>query len=1034
MTPYIIFNIPIPYPLFMSLIKEYFELTKQYQREYGEKTIVLMQVGSFLECYGFRDAATNECKGSRIEDLSKLCDLNIANKNVMFVDESSQSVSSSVVMAGFIVPILEKYLKKLQDAGFTVVVYLQDEQCKNTTRSLAGIYSPGTYFAEDSTVLTNHIACLWIHVMEHKLIPPKGKYVYLGLSDVDILTGQATVFQHREMYLNSPTTFDEMERFLSIYKPSEVIVCSNLCLKETDTILQYVNLQTTLVHRVDLSSCEKNHPLSLKARNVEKQVYQKEILDRFFPNGTTYETFGDSYYMENVYACQSFCFLLDFIHQHNPFLVKQINEPVIENQQHRMILANHSLQQLNIVGDKQHQHQIQNKYSSVERMLNQCLTPMGRRQFTYALLNPTTDIQALNEEYAMTDFLLSWNDATRENVQSSLASLKDLSKWNRQLFLKKMPPRCFFSLYQNLQSIQSMFSHGIQSETVWMDYMVKKNPRFAKIHDLCDIWIHQIEHFFHVDVLKEMDNNSNNDINFIQKGVNAELDTKTLLLEQSKDKLESIRLHFNTLLSQYEKKSTKPQEVIKIHETEKHNIDLIATNRRCTILKSLLPKDEKDPGANLALPLCNDPTLTFAFECHQKNIILEAQGGSNQRIQTPMIRQLTQDICRLKSEMSEMMAKTYHAILEQLEAFQEAWRVILDFVTLVDLCLNKRSIAVKYHCCRPWIQENNKEKSSYIVAKTLRHCLIEHIQQNEIYVPNDVELGTPKARGMLLYGTNAVGKTSYIKSIGIALIMAQAGLYVPAASFTYWPYTCLFTRILGNDNLFKGLSTFAVEMSELRTILNQCNATSLVLGDEVCSGTESVSASSIFVAALQKLHARDSSFLFATHMHEIVKYEELQHMDALQIKHMAVLYDREKDVLVYNRKLQEGPGDSMYGLEVCKSLHLPLDFLEQANNLRMKYFPEAQTILSLKTSHFNSQKLVGLCEHCGKHLADEVHHLQHQKHANANGFIEDSGFHKNHAANLISLCEKCHDLFHKTKTQHKKVKTAKGMVITEINT
>ena len=69
---------------------------------------------------------------------------------------------------------------------------------------------------------------------------------------------------------------------------------------------------------------------------------------------------------------------------------------------------------------------------------------------------------------------------------------------------------------------------------------------------------------------------------------------------------------------------------------------------------------------------------------------------------------------------------------------------------------------------------------------------------------------------MLLYGTNAVGKTSLIRALGISIVLAQAGMFVPCSKFLYKPYTAIYSRILGNDNLFKGLSTFAVEISELR--------------------------------------------------------------------------------------------------------------------------------------------------------------------------------------------------------------------------
>jgi DNA mismatch repair protein MutS len=359
---------------------------------------------------------------------------------------------------------------------------------------------------------------------------------------------------------------------------------------------------------------------------------------------------------------------------------------------------------------------------------------------------------------------------------------------------------------------------------------------------------------------------------------------------------------------------------------------------------------------------------------------------------------------------------------------------------LIDIIYSKASIAQKYNYCKPKIVEAEK---SFISAKNLRHCLIEHLQTNELYVTNDITIGktsdsdcktSENVDGILLYGTNAVGKTSFIRSLGISLIMAQSGLFVPCSEFIYMPYNYIFTRILGNDNIFKGLSTFAVEMSELRTILRLADKNSLVLGDELCSGTENTSAVSIFVAGIQKLHQTKSSFIFATHLHEIVNYEEITTLKSVVLKHMAVVYDKERDLLVYDRKLKDGPGNNMYGLEVCKSLKLPEDFLNAAFNIRMKYHPEEGSMLSLKSSHFNSKKIMNLCEKCNKNVGKEVHHLQHQTEANENGIINKDGkvFHKNNAANLITLCEDCHNEIHKKNVQHKKVKTSKGYIVTEI--
>jgi DNA mismatch repair protein MutS len=223
-------------------------------------------------------------------------------------------------------------------------------------------------------------------------------------------------------------------------------------------------------------------------------------------------------------------------------------------------------------------------------------------------------------------------------------------------------------------------------------------------------------------------------------------------------------------------------------------------------------------------------------------------------------------------------------------------------------------------------------------------------------------------------------------------------------------------------------------MSELRTILRLNDENSLALGDELCSGTETVSAISIFVAGIQRLYAAKSSFIFATHLHEIVDYEEIKEMTTVRLKHMEVIYNKELDALIYNRKLKEGSGANVYGLEVCKSLNLPPDFLEAANKIRVKYNTNGQSMLSLKQSRYNANKIVSLCENCGKNMGTEVHHLQHQADSNDDGIIEteDSVFHKNNLANLMTLCESCHVDVHKKGTKQKKVRSSKGQKLIEI--
>ena len=198
------------------------------------------------------------------------------------------------------------------------------------------------------------------------------------------------------------------------------------------------------------------------------------------------------------------------------------------------------------------------------------------------------------------------------------------------------------------------------------------------------------------------------------------------------------------------------------------------------------------------------------------------------------------------------------------------------------------------------------------------------------------------------------------------------------------------------------------------------------MGDELCSGTETSSAISIFAAGLIQLNRRESSFIFATHFHEITYMKEIQDLERLIIYHMAVIYDRALGTLIYDRKLSEGPGNNMYGLEVCKSLDLPQDFLMLAHNLRQKKKTTDKNILLYSGSNYNRNKIKGVCEICNK-VGVEVHHLQHQKDADSEGFINH--FHKNHKANLMNVCATCHLKFHVEESQHYRIKTSEGMKI-----
>ena len=251
--------------------------------------------------------------------------------------------------------------------------------------------------------------------------------------------------------------------------------------------------------------------------------------------------------------------------------------------------------------------------------------------------------------------------------------------------------------------------------------------------------------------------------------------------------------------------------------------------------------------------------------------------------------------------------------------------------------------------------------------------------------------------------------SSLMKSVGINIIMAQAGMYVPCTQFVYKPYKYLFTRIWNNDNIFKGQSSFAVEMSELKCIMKNADQSSIVLGDELCSGTETVSASALVAAGIVTLAQRNVNFIFATHLHFLSTNSRLKALNNVKNYHMSVVFDDANNRLIYNRILQEGSGPSTYGLEVCKSMYMDSDFLKMADSFRREMSGMSKYLYEGRESIYNANKIVDLCEVCQKEASD-THHIRFQSEADANGMIGQ--IHKNTESNLTALCTKCHNAVH----------------------
>ena len=928
-----------------KVLKEYFTIYSNYYNEYGENTLVLLQKGNFYEIYTL--TSEEEDEENIVSKLSKILDLRIMG-DVVILKNIKTDLNYKVLGIGFPDVKFDKYLIQIKDLGLIVVLFDQSPE-NPTIRKVSGIISSGTYIdpnihSNDILELSNITMCIWIETSVKK--------IYIGISCIDIYTGNSYIYEYSNEISNDLSNYDELERQIASKNPREYIILSSLEEKEIDKIIKYTNIKSLNIQKI-------NTKTSIKSKNCEKQNYQDEIIKKYYDNEEL------KYYMFNfndkIIATQSFCFLLDYIFNHNQFLVKTLNFPIFENSNSRVILSNSALKQLNILETNGNEENV-GIYSSVSKMMNFCFTPMGKRHFQYSIINPTIDCVFLNKEYNIIEYL----NGLELNVEKNLKKIGDLEKYVRFIYINKITIKDIINLKNMIDPILNII------DIVNIDSTLKKY--FESLDLIIEIQdIHSLYEY--------LNKNINEKDLTINSSFNEELNYITSEYTNNYNGLEKIKNTLNNVLNIKEKKSKKTFiEFIKLVDNK-----LECTIERCKLL---------------------DQDGSYVFSKHTK---------THNYITNETIDNITSNLKEYKELIDKIQKKCFSEILEYLNLFGKKITKISNFIKIFDFIFCKSCISLKYNYCKPNIQISDK---SFINFKGLRHPLIECLNENEFFVGNDLELSS--SSNVICTGSNSSGKSTLLKSIGISIILAQSGFFVSSSEFTYYPYSKIFVRILKNDNIFKSLGSFAVELYDIKTIvsnINIINDKSLILADEILATTETISQQIIIIGLIIYLINNKSTFLFTLHLFEIYKFSEIKDFvdkQILKLFHFSFFYDKLGN-LIFNRKLLEGHGPSCYGYEISKMLKLDKNFMNICDNINIKYFKTDIAILDSKQSKYNSNKLLNvICELCKVSVSTEIHHIYQQKNADKNGFISSGGIiiHKNHKNNLLSVCESCHKKEH----------------------
>ena len=419
-------------------------------------------------------------------------------------------------------------------------------------------------------------------------------YLTVGVSWIDIFTGKTHLSQFMTEYNHNPSTYDELERLVTIYNPSETIIITNMDNNYIDDIISFANINSEKIHKISL---QNDGELKDCAEKVQKQTYQQDIFKQFFPQ--TSSDYLTNIYPTHILAIQSFIFLLDFIYKHNPNLVDKLSFPVINKNDAVVLLANHSLQQLNIIDNGKHTGHLK----SIGDMLNQCKTTMGKRKFFYNIHNPINDSTLLNASYDITEYVMKTDFC--EFVRQKITGIRDLERMNRKIIMKRLVPKDLGVIVNDLTQIISLEKKvrahkSIQNyiDNLRLNHQDDTKVKVAnKINKLCKTIIDKVKRNFYIEKCVDLNNITYEylsslgpeKISFVKPGICESIDIQYDKCIGSKNKLEAIAKWFSSLISNVEKKG-KTGNYIKIHETSKTEPQLVGTMRRINFLQEQIKK------------------------------------------------------------------------------------------------------------------------------------------------------------------------------------------------------------------------------------------------------------------------------------------------------------------------------------------------------------------------------------------------------------------------------------------------------------
>lgn len=744
-------------------------------------------------------------------------------------------------------------------------------------RELQCVLTSGTL--TDSEMLKSDLATYCVAVREEPItyydeeilaLPKTGKY--FGFAAIDTATGHIDLLEFED-----DEECSQLDTIMSQFKPTEVIMeKSNVC-SLAQKIIKF-NAQPEAII---------NQRTSKEFYDFEK-TFDELITHEYFKSMDRWPTVLKSYYETGKkVGFHAFGGLLSYLQwlklDTSLVTMGQVEEYNPVRSQTCLALDGITLQNLEIFA---------NTYDGTDRgslfkLINRAITPMGKRKLRKWVMHPLLKIEDINSRLDSVDLLLS-DMNLRDLLENELLKLPDLERMLSRVHSCSLKIQYFNKVLCGFEDILAL----VEKLSIFADLKGSLKSYLTEIPSslttVLEAWSNAFDRNLAV----------KDGVIVPNRGVEPEFD-------ESMDRIQGIEDQLQECLTQYKKLLKSSNIQFKDSGKEIYTIEVpMAATRN-------VPHEWTQMAANKSF---------------KRYYSADVQRLARQMAEAREMHKVLED--DLKNRLYKKFTNHYNAV----------WLPTIQAISNIDciISLARTSESLGFPACRPKLveglhPETNEKLNGYIRFKELRHpCFNMGSSSAKEFIPNDVVLGKDAPQLGLLTGANAAGKSTVLRMTCVAVILAQLGCYIPCEEAEFTPVDRIMTRLGASDNIMQGKSTFFVELSETKKILDLVTNRSLLVVDELGRGGSSSDGFAIAEAVLHHVatHIQSLGF-FATH-YAALGSSFTNHPNVQPLK-MAILVDEESRNVTFLYKLVDGKSDGSFGMHVASMCGIPRSVVDNAS-------------------------------------------------------------------------------------------------------